>query len=87
MPTYFKQTQGVLIIWIHYSTIVVGGQSTQQFFTIKQIKHYCVNICFICVCYYNATCFGPLLGHLQAYSILALVTEINMNSYCVHNWF
>jgi hypothetical protein len=56
-------------------------------FIIKHNKHYCVNICFICVCCYKATCFDPLLGHSQAYAIQASVTAISMNSYCIHAWF
>jgi hypothetical protein len=56
------------------------------FFIIKRNKHYSVNICFICLCCYNATCFDPLLGHPQAYAIQALVTASNMNSYCIYAW-
>jgi hypothetical protein len=55
------------------------GQSIQLFFIIKHNRHYCVKICFICVCCYNATCFDPLLGHTQAYAIQALVIAITMN--------
>jgi hypothetical protein len=27
------------------------------------------------------------MGNLQAHAIQALVTELNMNSYCLHDWF
>jgi hypothetical protein len=29
--------------------MIINGQSIQQFFAIKQIKHYCANICFLFV--------------------------------------
>jgi hypothetical protein len=59
-----------------------------NFSTIKQNGHYCVNIRLL-FGYVGITLHVSifLFGHLQAYAIQVLVTEINMNSYCVHDWF
>jgi hypothetical protein len=72
----------LFIQYLFYQLVSLHNYS----FIIKHNKHYYVNICFICVCY-NPTCFDPLLGHPQANAIQALVTAININSYCIHVWF
>jgi hypothetical protein len=76
-----------ILLCIYLNNILSIGQSTRLLFIIKHNKRYCVNICFICLCCYNATCFDPLLGHSQVYAIQALVTAINMNSYFINVWF
>jgi hypothetical protein len=68
--------------------MVIGGQSTQQFIHNKTkqtlVCQHLFLFAYVVITLHVSTL---LLGHLQAYAIQALFTEISMNSYCVHNWF
>jgi hypothetical protein len=72
----------VYLLYKDYLTVSLHN----NFSHIKQNKHNCVIICFYFAYVVITLHFSTLLlGHPQAYAIQALVTEINMNSYCVHN--
>jgi hypothetical protein len=54
-------------------------------FTIKQNKHYCANICFLCVCCYTATCFDPFIGSSLGVFNTGFSYWITMISYCIYD--
>jgi hypothetical protein len=76
----FDVTDQLLIRFLHSSNTGENiylsiGQSTQQLFTIKQNKHYCAKIFYVCVVI-PLHVSTLLLGHPQACSIQALVTKL-----------
>jgi hypothetical protein len=66
----------ILLCVYLYNIYLLSIQSTQQFLQ-RQNKRFCVNICILCTCGVVPLHVSTLLlGHLQAYSIQASVTEL-----------
>jgi hypothetical protein len=65
------------VVYLLDNNYLLTGQSTQQLFTVKQNKHYCVNICFLYACVFIPLHVSTLLlGPPKTCSIQALVIEL-----------